>query len=53
MTTSAAEMPVSCISTGIPRPLSSTMMLLSTRILTVILSQYPAAASSMLLSTTS
>ena len=54
MTTSSAETPsFLCIPTGIPRPLSSTVMELFSLISTDIKSQCPARASSMELSTTS
>ena len=53
-TTSRAGFPVCCwISTGIPRPLSTTVMISPSEIFTVISSQYPASASSMALSTIS
>ena len=41
------------MSTGMPRPLSTTVIVLSPWIVTWISSQYPASASSMELSTTS
>ena len=53
MTTSAADRFSFVISTGIPRPLSLTVMELSRWIVTSTVSQYPANASSIELSTTS
>ncbi len=54
MTTSAAGRPsFACGSTGMPRPLSSTVTELSVWIVTRIVSQKPATASSIELSTTS
>ena len=54
ITTSAADFPsFSCMSVGMPRPLSTTVTLLSTWIVTSILLQKPACASSIELSTTS
>ena len=54
MTTSAAGLPVFfSMSTGMPRPLSTTVTLLSTWIVTRTSEQCPAIASSTLLSTTS
>src|SRR5712692_1464225 len=54
MTTSAAgRFSVACMSTGMPRPLSITVTLLSSWTLTLISSQEPARASSTELSTTS
>src|SRR5690606_29149715 len=54
ITTSSADFFFSgCISTGIPRPLSSTVTELSSWIVTTIRLQTPASASSMELSTTS
>ena len=53
-TTSAADFPSSgMMSTGIPRPLSSTVIESSAWMATVMVSQYPAIASSIALSTTS
>jgi len=53
-TISNADFPYfGCISVGIPLPLSTTSMILSGRIFTSILSQYPAKASSTELSTIS
>ena len=54
MITSAADLPSSgCISTGIPRPSSVTVTDSSAWMVTVMLVQKPARASSMELSTTS
>src|ERR1700719_4790060 len=54
ITTSAAGFfSVACMSTGMPRPLSITVTLLSSCTVTLISSQYPAMASSTELSTTS
>ena len=54
MTTSAAgRFSVGCMSTGMPRPLSTTVTELSMWMVTSIRSQNPAWDSSMLLSTTS
>ena len=52
-TTSAADLPDSCSSVGIPRPLSMTVTLPSGLIVTLIVSQKPASDSSIELSTTS
>ena len=53
-TTSAADLPVAAwISVGMPRPLSTTDTLPSGWMVTWIVSQTPAMASSMALSTTS
>ena len=53
MITSAAEMPSSCISTGMPRPSSVTVTVPSPFRVTAIAEQWPASASSIALSTTS
>ena len=54
ITTSNADFPsFLCKSTGIPRPLSSTRIEFPSKIVTLIVSQYPAKASSIELSTTS
>ena len=54
MITSAAEMPSSAwMSVGMPRPLSETVTEPSALRVTSIVSQWPASASSMALSTTS
>ena len=44
---------VGCMSTGIPRPLSTTVTPSSSWMMTLMVSQWPARASSMELSTTS
>ncbi len=53
MMTSAAETPSGWISVGMPRPLSVTVTEPSPLSVTVMVSQWPASASSMALSTTS
>jgi len=53
MTTSAADFPLVCMSTGMPRPSSTTVMELSMWIVTSTCAQKPASVSSIELSTTS
>ena len=50
---SAAERPLSCMSVGMPRPLSTTVTEWSMWMVTLMVSQKPASASSIELSTTS
>ena len=53
MTTSAAVLPLACMSTGIPRPSSITVTELSIWMVTLTCVQKPTSASSTELSTTS